>query len=73
MKLEKEDEILKEVRPEDLIRYGFIPELIGRLPVVSTINHLDESALMRVLIEPKNSLLEPVSYTHLTLPTIYSV
>ena len=58
VKLEKEDEILKEVRPEDLIRYGFIPELIGRLPVVSTINHLDESALMRVLIEPKNSLLK---------------
>ena len=58
VKLEKEDEILKEVRPEDLIKYGFIPELIGRLPVVSTINHLDESALMRVLIEPKNSLLK---------------
>ena len=58
VKLEKEDEILKEFRPEDLIRYGFIPELIGRLPVVSTINHLDESALMRVLIEPKNSLLK---------------
>ena len=58
VKLEKEDEILKEVRPEDLIKYGLIPELIGRLPVVSTINHLDESALMRVLIEPKNSLLK---------------
>ena len=57
-KLEKDDEILKEVRPEDLIKYGFIPELIGRLPIVSTINHLDESALMRVLIEPKNSLLK---------------
>ena len=57
-KLEKEDEILKEVRPEDLVKYGFIPELVGRLPIVSTINHLDESALMRVMIEPKNSLLE---------------
>ena len=58
VKVEKEDEILKEVRPEDLIKYGFIPELIGRLPIVTTINHLDESALMRVLIEPRNSLLE---------------
>ena len=58
VKVEKEDEILKEVRPEDLIKYGFIPELIGRLPIVATINHLDESALMRVLIEPRNSLLE---------------
>ena len=57
-KLEKEDEILKKVRPEDLVKYGFIPELVGRLPIVSTINHLDESALMRVMIEPKNSLLE---------------
>ena len=47
VKVEKEDEILKEVRPEDLIKYGFIPELIGRLPIVTTINHLDESALMR--------------------------
>ena len=54
----KENEILKEVRPEDLIKYGFIPELVGRLPVVSAINHLDEAALMRVLIEPKNSLLK---------------
>jgi len=58
VKVEKEDEIFKEVRPEDLIKYGFIPELIGRLPIVTTINHLDESALMRVLIEPRNSLLE---------------
>ena len=58
VKVEKEDEILNEVQPEDLIKYGFIPELIGRLPVVSTISHLDESALMRVLIEPKNSLLK---------------
>ena len=54
----KEDELYKEVHPEDLIKYGFIPELVGRLPVISTIDHLDEVALMRVLIEPKNSLLK---------------
>ena len=57
-KLNNEDEVLKEVCPEDLIKYGFIPEMVGRLPVVSAINHLDEAALMRVLIEPKNSLLK---------------
>ena len=57
-KSSKEDELLKEVHPEDLIKYGFIPELVGRLPVVSAIDHLDEAALMRVLIEPKNSLLK---------------
>ena len=57
-KSSKEDELLKEVHPEDLIKYGFIPELVGRLPVVSAIDHLDEVALMRVLIEPKNSLLK---------------
>ena len=57
-KLNNEDEVLKEVCPEDLIKYGFIPELVGRLPVVSAINHLDQAALMRVLIEPKNSLLK---------------
>ena len=57
-KSSKEDELFKEVQPEDLIKYGFIPELVGRLPVVSAIDHLDEAALMRVLIEPKNSLLK---------------
>ena len=57
-KSSKEDELLKEVHPEDLIKYGFIPELVGRLPVISAIDHLDEAALMRVLIEPKNSLLK---------------
>tara|TARA_B100000586_G_scaffold97383_1_gene69618 strand:- start:1267 stop:2397 length:1131 start_codon:yes stop_codon:yes gene_type:complete len=55
-KSKKEDEILKEVHPEDLIKYGFIPELIGRLPVVTTLEHLDKDALMSVLLEPKNSL-----------------
>ena len=57
-KSEKEDEILKEVRPEDMIKYGFIPEIIGRLPVVSTLDHLDKFALKRVLLEPKNSLVK---------------
>ena len=57
-KSEKEDEILKEVRPEDMIKYGFIPEIIGRLPVVTTLDHLDEFALKRVLLEPKNSLVK---------------
>ena len=57
-KSKKEGEILKEVRPEDLIKYGFIPELIGRLPVVTTLEHLDKDALMSVLLEPKNSLVK---------------
>ena len=57
-KSEKEDEILKEVRPEDMIKFGFIPEIIGRLPVVTTLDHLDEFALKRVLLEPKNSLVK---------------
>ena len=57
-KSEKEDEILKEVRPEDMIKYGFIPEIIGRLPIVTTLDHLDEFALKRVLLEPKNSLVK---------------
>jgi len=57
-KSKKEGEILKEVRPEDLIKYGFIPELIGRLPVVTTLENLDKDALMSVLLEPKNSLVK---------------
>ncbi|MFQ5532212.1 MAG: ATP-dependent Clp protease ATP-binding subunit ClpX [Candidatus Methylomirabilales bacterium] len=51
-------EILTEVQPEDLLRYGLIPELVGRLPVVATLHELDETALMRILVEPKNALLK---------------
>ena len=47
---------LKEVRPEDLTRYGMIPEFVGRLPVVVTLDALDEDALVRILTEPKNAL-----------------
>ncbi len=57
-KPDQEDEILKEVLPEDLIKFGFIPELIGRLPVETTLDHLDEATLMCVLLEPKNSLVK---------------
>ena len=47
---------LKEVRPEDLTKYGLIPEFVGRLPVVVTLDGLDEDALVRILTEPKNAL-----------------
>ena len=51
-------ETLKQVEPEDLIKYGLIPELIGRLPVVATLQELDEAALVTILIEPKNALIK---------------
>lgn len=47
---------LKSVETEDLVKYGLIPEFVGRLPVVATLNELDEDALMQILTEPKNSL-----------------
>ncbi len=50
-------ELLTEVQPEDLLRYGLIPELVGRLPVVAALHELDEKALVRILVEPKNALL----------------
>ncbi len=50
-------ELLGHVTPEDLIRYGLIPEFVGRLPVVATLGDLDENALVRILKEPKNSLV----------------
>jgi len=50
--------ILKEVEPEDLIKYGLIPEFVGRLPVVATLDELDETALIEILTEPKNALLK---------------
>lgn len=49
-------EVLREVEPEDLIKFGLIPEFIGRLPVVATLESLDEEALMTILVEPKNAL-----------------
>jgi ATP-dependent Clp protease ATP-binding subunit ClpX len=50
--------VLGLVEPEDLMKYGLIPEFIGRLPVVATLDELDESALIRILTEPKNSLVK---------------
>ena len=51
-------ELFQQVEPEDLIKFGLIPELIGRLPVVATLQELDEEALVTILIEPKNSLIK---------------
>jgi ATP-dependent Clp protease ATP-binding subunit ClpX len=50
--------VLREVEPEDLIKYGLIPEFVGRLPVVATLEELDEKALVRILTEPKNALVK---------------
>ena len=52
------DKSLDLLRPEDLIEFGFIPELVGRLPVISTLDTLNEDALYKVLTEPKNSLIK---------------
>ena len=51
-------EILRSVEPGDLVKYGLIPEFIGRLPVVATLDELDEAALIQILTEPKNSLVK---------------
>ncbi len=50
--------VLRDVQPEDLIKFGLIPEFVGRLPVVATLEDLDEHALMRILTEPKNALIK---------------
>jgi ATP-dependent Clp protease ATP-binding subunit ClpX len=49
---------MKNLEPEDLLRYGLIPEFIGRLPIVATLEDLDEKSLMQILQEPKNSLIK---------------
>jgi len=49
-------EVLRDVEPEDLIKFGLIPEFVGRLPVIATLESLDEDALMTILVEPKNAL-----------------
>lgn len=51
-------EIIKDILPEDLLKYGLIPEFIGRLPIIATLNDLDEKALIKVLTEPKNALIK---------------
>ena len=74
-------DIFKEVEPEDLLKFGLIPEFVGRLPVLATLEDLDVESLVSILTKPKNALIkqyqrlfemeniEPVSYTHLTMPT----
>ncbi|MFV9511098.1 ATP-dependent protease ATP-binding subunit ClpX [Tepidibacillus sp. LV47] len=54
----KDENILTKVLPEDLLKFGLIPEFIGRLPVVATLQPLDEEALIRILTEPKNALVK---------------
>ena len=57
IKLDKNvDKLISQVRPEDLIKFGLIPEFVGRLPVTTTLNELDEDALIKILTEPKNAL-----------------
>jgi ATP-dependent Clp protease ATP-binding subunit ClpX len=51
-------ELLMDVEPEDLVKYGLIPEFVGRLPVVATLEELDEAALVQILVEPKNALIK---------------
>ncbi len=52
------DEIIRQVQPEDLIKYGLIPELVGRLPIVAPLHHLDEQALIDIMLKPKNALIK---------------
>lgn len=54
----KVGQILSEIQPEDLLKYGLIPELIGRLPVIATLSELSEEAMMQILLEPKNALVK---------------
>ena len=51
-------ELLKKVTPHDLVKFGIIPEMVGRLPVITTLDSLDKKALVRILTEPKNSLVK---------------
>ena len=60
-------EVFKEVEPEDLIKFGLIPELIGRMPVIATLAELSEEALVQILTEPKNALVK--QYAHCLLYT----
>jgi ATP-dependent Clp protease ATP-binding subunit ClpX len=54
----KAGEIFRDVEPEDMVKYGLIPELVGRLPVVATLQDLDDADLKRILLEPRNALVK---------------
>lgn len=54
----KKKDVLRDVEPADLLKFGLIPEFIGRLPVIATLEELDEDALVRILVEPKNALVK---------------
>ena len=57
-----EESVLSQVTPEDLLAFGFIPEMVGRLPVVTSLDHLDKAALIRVLTEPRNAIVKQYQY-----------
>ena len=57
-KEERAQKLLKKVVPHDLVRFGLIPELVGRIPVIATLDPLDEEALVKILLEPRNSLVK---------------
>ena len=54
----KSDNLMKHVVQHDLVKYGLIPELVGRLPIITTLNELDEASLVKILTEPKNALVK---------------
>lgn len=60
---EQDSRVLSRVMPEDLMKYGLIPEFVGRLPVIATLDRLDETALQRILTEPRNALTK--QYQHI--------
>ena len=57
----KTGEILREIEPEDLLKFGLIPEFVGRLPVIATLEELEEKALVEILVKPKNALVKQYS------------
>ncbi|MBQ6041798.1 MAG: ATP-dependent Clp protease ATP-binding subunit ClpX [Oscillospiraceae bacterium] len=57
-KKEKSENIFRKVIPQDLVKYGIVPELVGRLPIISTLDEMDEESLVRILTEPKNALVK---------------
>jgi ATP-dependent Clp protease ATP-binding subunit ClpX len=53
-----EDEILQQVQPDDMVKFGLIPELVGRLPMIASLKPLDEESMLRILTEPKNAIVK---------------
>ena len=71
--MESSDAYVDEIQPQDLTKFGLIPEFVGRMPIVVGLHALDETALVKIMTEPKNAIVKQTSLIHISEPTRQAV